>query len=125
MREIKFRGKRIDTGEWVYGDLWRLYYSGSSVSWVIRDGHGNMEDHEVDPETVGQFIGLHDRNGKEIYEGNVCSWKYGFISGVSEVRFFDGAFRLHGYPFDEHNLIATGERLEVIGNIHENPELLK
>lgn len=131
-REIKFRGKRIDNGEWVYGDLLispmatRIVKGFGLVTsdQYTHDGltHCVGEFYAVDPKTVGQLPGLHDKNGKEIYEGDVVTpfskaWK-------CEVKWHDGGFRVT--PHGEYELFAKrAGTCEVIGNIHDNPELLK
>jgi uncharacterized phage protein (TIGR01671 family) len=108
MREIKFRGKRIDTGEWVYG-----HYLKSASTFIAVDGglvDGHFELYEVDPETVGQFTNCYDKNGKEIWEGDVIQYQriktWGFHCAGGEhkddtpqafkgvVSFDDGAFRI-------------------------------
>ena len=118
-REIKFRGKRVDNGEWVYG-----------MPLTYRDGHVAIYDgllmlygseattlsrHKVDPATVGQFTGLLDRAGVEIYEGD----KLGRMNGYYTV-FFDK----ENASFTRSNstggrLTLTGDTYKVIGNIHD------
>lgn len=126
MREIKFRGKRLDNGEWLYGSL------------VILNGRYFIFDdanrHEVDPTTVGEFTGLKDKNGKEIYEGDVIR------SPLSEdktrphrIFYHTGNAAFMGALVDRKELCYL--RLdqdwiykfgkEVIGNIHDNPELIE
>jgi uncharacterized phage protein (TIGR01671 family) len=116
MREILFRGKEGD-GAWVYGDL------ATSVS----VGRAAILEIEVDPETVGQYTGLKDRNGVKIFEGDVVDIP-GFIKGA--IFFKDGMFLLrskNGNFYEWQKFSKPGCRCflaEVIGNIHDNPELL-
>lgn len=110
-RIIKFRGKRIDNGQWVYGFLAEDYY--------INDV--NSEDFpsiEIAPETVGQFTGLLDKNGREIYEADIVVSKY---SNPGEVVFSDGQFCVN---YNGYCALIPSDAYETIGNIHDNPELL-
>ena len=130
MREILFRGKRLDNFEWIYGSLIEdKYIVGNVVDW--NEDYFNTEYWwRVILETVGQFTGLTDKNGKEIYEGDILKFEaespYPFLimdNGV--VKYEPCKF----YLTDDINEIGihvdNWYELEVIGNIHDNPELLK
>lgn len=163
MREIKFRGKRLENGKWIYGDLYHARDITCICDWSIRPN--TVENFAVDPATVGQYTGLKDKNGKEVWEGDIIQYKsyaagrrwwrtteeipeierevqqqrdeYVTKRGVCE--YSDGYFSVDGiFLF----YVKVGERIrtykctscdveerqwdfEVIGNIHDNPELLK
>lgn len=130
MRTIKFRGKK-QNGEWVYGSLLSFNGVNDSIYYQVKKGREERIEYAyVHPRTVGQFTGLIDKNGKEIYEGDVVSFVidehhfYGIIKwGSCRACFFIG------YPTHSIRLPLCGsfelkETLEVIGNIHDNPELL-
>lgn len=142
MREILFRGKRVDNGEWAVGCLaFDIMFGGKPFehSYIINHEHpsgcfcGDICI-EVVPATVGQFTGLTDKDGKRIFEGDVIRAKIeggnheGFTWPNMRVEFEQGAFCL---VYGEHNRLcnfnglAPSVSLEVIGNIHDNPELLK
>lgn len=149
---MKFRGKDVESGKWVYGSL--VTYPNGRCEIVVFDD-GEILEYEVDAESVGQFTGLHDKNGKEIYEGDVLfvrEWK-NLAMGMFDheereqlpledckgellyesqrvVYFEEGSMcagdyyistlwdkqdKRHQYPIFE---------VEVIGNIHDNPNLL-
>lgn len=165
MRTIKFRGKSLYSKEWVYGYLHKCVgstefmtfdYNGNvartpvslnhtwilvprlpdSVGWDTRD---TFIDYEVDPETVGQFTGLLDKNGKEIYGGDIVEWCFwdskqcehflrgyikwhqgGFIFSLIKNDFEDAGY----YAISDLNT-DTESDVEVLGNIFDNPELLE
>ncbi len=119
MREILFRGKRIDNGEWVYGFPFsyqvRLVVEG--IETLIGDRH------RIDPSTVGQYTGLTDKSGKRIFEGDVVECReYGNLAVVWDY----GAFQLMREDTFYDTLDHYSTRFSVvIGNIHDNPELLE
>ena len=127
MRVIKFRGQKLSNGDWVYGSL----VSSKDIEPAIyfQSGNGSVKTMNyvyVNQETIGQFTSLYDKNGKEIYEGDILK-----VQGTDdkiEVRFVRGvfAFLWNGDLDNEAPINApTQEWAEVIGNIHDNPKLLK
>ncbi|MEC1543088.1 YopX family protein [Bacillus halotolerans] len=130
MREIKFRGMGIN-GEWYTGNLsiikQKIKSMGIDPGSYISNKAGVPFAYRVRPETVGQYTGLKDKNGREIYEGDIVIDKR---LNSAEVVFDDGCFCVIGYLGDlrTHPIrdsLFCGERFEVIGNIYENPELLE
>ena len=135
MREILFRGKRADTGEWVYGDF--LHLANAIVAEISDDGLKIkiIEGYDVDPATVGQFTGLFDKNGKRIFEGDLIKTHSGLIGKVTFGSFDDGEdlFCAYGWYWsganknDQIYCLALDHEWnghEIVGNIHDNLELL-
>ena len=132
MREIKFRGKRLDNGEWEYGDLVAIEHKcglpcqcyaiipdiacSGELLWKL------LSDYEVDLATVGQYTGLKDKNGKDIYEGDILLDESGTYAVVG---YSMGAFYVDfGEGFDlQYFAECIHEICEVVGNIHD--ELLE
>nr|DAQ98595.1 MAG TPA: YopX protein [Caudoviricetes sp.] len=123
-REIKFRGKSLNTGLWSYGDL--------RQDNIRRKAY---IEYEADPETIGQFTELTDCKGKEIYEGDILSFTvFDAFGGDRQHR---GTVRYCGSRFmiwlsldgdvclDLDWVIEQDDELEIIGNINDNPELTK
>ena len=121
MREIKFRAQDIASNKWLFGDL--RHHKDD----VCIFDQGGTKGEQVKRETVGQFTGLRDINGKDIYEGDFLDVSYADEESYLEVRFVRGvfAFLWNGDLDDEFPCNApTHEWAKVIGNIYDNPELL-
>lgn len=121
-REIKFRGKRLDNGEWAVGSYLHQYYStkhGKYVDAIVHFREGSQKRDVVDPETVGQFIDLKDKQGVDIYEGDIV--RVPQFPRPLFVKWDCYGYFLFENICNEANL--GGNNDEVIGNVHENPEL--
>ena len=148
MREILFRGKRLDNGKWVQGFLviWRNdYYIAPDINaYTSMGGRGKgrcmMFGHyyQVLPETVGQYTGLTDKNGKKIFEGDILKIIHKYQSPfdddtkeytdiTTDVVFFDDEGLCFSYGKSPFLCVVDNvtAEYEVVGNIHDNPELLE
>ena len=124
-----YHGKRKDNGEWIYwniyGELCRLSGKRACLSIPNKSGEScyyyvHQIKQLIDPETIGEYTGLTDKNGKRIFEGDILLY-----CGVQNVvvSFENGQFVINHYAI---NLLkARNAESEVIGNIHDNPELLE
>lgn len=148
MRQIKFRGRNIQNGKWIYGDSIKHTdnpVGGTKVADVLYIGNkipkarkaGAMKWMPVDPEMVGQFTGLLDRNGKEIYEGDIVNLYCNYRGkkkrkapksecGVVVWSLCGLRIKTKDYPDApwNHRLIQCSKQIEVIGNRFDNPDLL-
>ena len=129
MREILFRGKTKHGGEWVYGGVCCSAGNTIIVSFSERI-LTTIEGKRVLPETVGQYTGLTDKNGKKIFEGDILEFSDRFVVvfwhthlGCWGCNFLKFTNKENGR--DDMSPHSWGYRSEVIGNIHDNPELLK
>lgn len=147
MRKIKFRAKGLNDDNWHYGSY--VYTDDNRnnpfASGPFKEKHhiiqyypgdwnlGGWEPIEINPNTLGQFTNLKDKNGKEIYEGDIIAFNWRSSDGVDitdmlEVRFIRGvfAFLWDGDIDHEANIVSpTHEWATVVGNIHDNPDLIK
>ena len=140
MREILFRGKANGGCCWVYGhyamlndgyrpDCKRHYILSGELRYNDQYGKEDIRKVEIDPNTLGQYTGLKDKNGKMIFDGDICKTDLKWAS-LLQIVFNDycAAFQVlfdDGYSEDFHQLYSDVRHIEVIGNIHDNPELLK
>ena len=145
MRHSKFRGRKSN-GEWIYGDLVHNVGVGASTALIFpEEAHDSWDRYIVLTDTIGQFTGLHDKNGKEVYEGDILllpantkvkAYEKGdFVEDKFVQRFaVVWAKQCQGYglcqpyeaKFEAPDVVgmAAVDRMFVIGNIHDNPELL-
>ena len=141
MREILFRGKRIDNGEWIIGYYVKFLTDKNKTQYVIYSGYAETDCDdiypdffEVDPETVGQYTGLSDKNGKKIFEGDIVRYPVyqGTCRGedIHQVVFERrGGSAYFGITMDDIEtwyfcMSVPADLMEVIGNIYDSPELI-
>lgn len=140
MREILFRGKRIaghrdgtKDGTMMYGSLFVDKNGQPKIKWY-NEQYGTSITSNVNPNTVGQFIGLLDKNGKKIFEGDIVlrsgiTWliafeKNAFVCKDNTMRTYFALWEQWEYNWKSAEDISPSDAFEVIGNIHDNPELL-
>lgn len=132
MREIKFRGKSLKTGKWFYGNLYDQDTHGRTHICTI---HGGCLC--IDTETIGQYTGLKDRNSKEIYEGDVVllgdnckipyvvEWQEEIAMFIVSTQGFVNCGCVGIYDTNDFRQVSAFGGCRIIGNIHDNPELVK
>ena len=138
MRDIKFRGKMINkyAEEWFYGDLIKVIDEKRIINYYIVTESYNSKNMNIElntcqtpkvkKDTIGQYTGLKDKNGKEIYEGDIICWES--AKKNYKVIFVDGGYCLDtpGFATDLYRCSdSKGNHLKVIGNIYDNKELLE
>ena len=135
MRTIKFRGKRIDNGEWIIGDLIQSNNGVIQILPIESDIFFNNE--VVDPETVGQFTGLFDKNGKEIFEGDIVKFIINNWKEEIYVAIVVWGEKSHGYSLKvdtklynkwgrvKYYSLPCSKNIEIVSNAIDNPESLK
>ena len=128
-REILFRGKSLDSGEWIEGN-YSIMLSGRVAIQPI----GRIVTYEVLPTTVGQFTGLLDKNGKKIFEGDIVRrfnsrgqevMRYAVKWNTDCCMFALACEDTYLGEYDSDFTVFYGEEFEIVGNVHDNPELLK
>lgn len=123
MREILFRGKRLDNGEWVEGAF--MPANDTYPATIFHDRRHACGEY-VDQNTVGQYTGLTDKNGKKIFEGDIwdCGGCIGVIKWVDEGCSFEAHYVMYGIEYTNAVSDYRAAKVEVIGSIHDNPELI-
>mgnify|MGYP000855595869 CR=1 FL=1 len=148
-REILFRGKDKATNQWVYGDY--THNEGLNCHYISRNvNNTSRKAREVNPDTIGQYTGLKDKNGKKIFEGDILRFKVpdgtirhfvvewasedrilrplsNFVPDGNPIRISGWCFNWNGYRLYPSVIdgVPDNEVMEIVGNIHDNPELMK
>ena len=131
IREVIFRGKRTDNGEWIEGSLLGIDWCDKPSTYSIAPNTPVSVFYSVIPETVGQYTGLTDKNGKRIFEGDILHCVSKLDNAKMVVIFECGEYRMvlaekfKDYIGNCGFYAITCFEKEVIGNIHDNPEILK
>lgn len=143
MRENLFRGKKCN-GEWTYGYYVQADYSwhdyGKHKEWIVCSACANggwfalQEKHAVIPETIGQYTGLTDKNGKKIFEGDICEVTVFTCEGEDKHFLCEVCFEYSSFIFRDlkrsgleilfSDIYDFKTDVEVIGNVYDNPELI-
>ena len=123
MREILFRGKRVDNGEWAYGSYVHIVQYKGSTDYIADE---EPDQYVVIPETVGQYTGLKDVHCKRVFEGDIVKVYdvYCNETVVGVVEFCDGSFHIYDKDFTSYDRWMYC-KVEVIGNAYDNQELLE
>lgn len=140
MREILFRGKRTENGEWIYGNLIEDKWgddNGNTIYAILQDRVAPdiaelWTPVRVTPETVGEYTGLTDKNGKKVFEGDIIKDKklpriymIGYNEDLMKYAFLYYHKELKNIYCGGFVSKKDGKSIEIIGNIHDNPELLE
>ena len=125
MREILFRGKCKTDNEWLYGFPYVTRKNAVKINWYCSE-FGSMRTDEVDPETVGQYTGLTDKNCKKIFEGDLIRSTETGETAIVQWFSEHSAFMIWCKTSNQVGFLYECEKsiIEVIGNIHDNPELI-
>ena len=134
MTEILFRGKTSD-GEWVEGDLLQTKYHSGHIEYQIMPQTPVSSAYPVLSETIGQYTGLTDKNGKRIFEGDICKFKrfndvhvgkvVFNVTTASFIMWYQPIVGAYGEKATQKMLLSVCDYIEIIGNIHDNPELME